>query len=490
MSLNCQTPAISPVVELENIQHHLKLTFEIDKMDTPVTRGEIETIKSDVNEMKREVNEIKEMLKYIHSQNQAPHRPVHTSSPFLEAEESFVSGAAEQVSDDPRPRRRRSGLKEKLRQRMAQYREGFTVHGLNWLCTGSLPEKVVWATFISLVMGFAIYMVNGYVQKYLRYEWRTEIRYVETQTILQPVVVFCSSSLKTVWRCYKNIDFQTNRSCSIHTRKYQRLEYINYTAEKYVSGKSFGRICSSINADKSIKLGDTEFLITSFMSYSSGSRDNLMIFLYGHDEFHGKRANFPHFFESYTILQPGNYELQISNTQIERLPYPYSPNCSTRPNTLTSSFTHSSCLQLCQWNRMYQKCGDVPDFAQLYFKKTLQNDSITNYHTIRGCLYRVWKSYDESKCDCPFACSGAKYKTRIKAGIVEDGNNSKLWTTWTVKILNEDSHVTQITQVASYTLEDALGAVGGILGLTVGASSLSFLEVTVYCVLFIASMVC
>ena len=55
-------------------------------------------------------------------------------------------------------------------------------------------------------------------------------------------------------------------------------------------------------------------------------------------------------------------------------------------------------------------------------------------------------------------------------------------------IRNEDSHATKITQVAAYTLEDTLGAVGGILGLTVGASNLSVVEMIVYCVLFVASI--
>ena len=108
----------------------------------------------------------------------------------------FISGETEHLAAKKSPRqRRRRTVRETLRRRMSEYRGGFTVHGLNWLCTGSLPEKIVWSLSILLVVGFAIYMINGYVGRYLMYEWRTEIRYEEMSSIVQPVIVICSASL-------------------------------------------------------------------------------------------------------------------------------------------------------------------------------------------------------------------------------------------------------------------------------------------------------
>ena len=59
-----------------------------------------------------------------------------------------------------------------------------------------------------LVVGFAIYMINGYVGRYLMYEWRTEIRHEEMSSIVQPVIVICSASAQQKFlSCYRNITF-------------------------------------------------------------------------------------------------------------------------------------------------------------------------------------------------------------------------------------------------------------------------------------------
>ena len=93
----------------------------------------------------------------------------------------------------------------------------------------------------------------------------------------------------------------------------------------------------------------------------------------------------------------------------------------------------------------------------------------------------MWK---EHNCKCQLACSETKYKTCNK----EAKANYK-YSRWDIYNRNEDNQVTQNTQVGGRTPEDALGAVGGILGFAVGASNLSVVEVIVYCVLFVASMV-
>ena len=98
---------------------------------------------------------------------------------------------------------------------------------------------------------------------------------------------------------------------------------------------------------------------------------------------------------------------------------------------------------------------------------------------VRQCLKKVYLDTELRSCDCPLACEQTQCRTHVVAK--EKSNNSL----WEFRVYNHDSKVTQIMQVADFTIEDLLGAVGGILGLTIGASSLSVVELIVYCVLYI-----
>ena len=148
---------------------------------------------------------------------------------------------------------------------------------------------------------------------------------------------------------------------------------------------------------------------------------------------------------------------------------------------------------------MMRECGHVPDIAKKYVNSTLFNNAtiftlskqfrtLFNlkdiYDVHRICMAKV--RYDRnirSKCNCPPGCMETKFKVRTETS--EKFNTSE----WRIFFNNEEEKITKISQVPSYTLEDVLGAVGGILGLAIGASSLSVVEVIVYCGLFIASLI-
>ena len=124
----------------------------------------------------------------------------------------------------------------------------------------------------------------------------------------------------------------------------------------------------------------------------------------------------------------------------------------------------------------------------------------------------VWVSFASKKtssCDCPLQCLETQYKTRVQTipqkkeeKIQEEKTEeeeifgvdmfeeelyyeSRETIEWQIEIKNEDTKVTNIIQVPDYTLSDCLGAVGGILGLAIGASSLSLVELILYFVMHV-----
>ena len=85
-------------------------------------------------------------------------------------------------------------------------------------------------------------------------------------------------------------------------------------------------------------------------------------------------------------------------------------------------------------------------------------------------------------CYCPAACNEVSYKTDVKR--LESTDESE-WD-WEIAVMYSSTRrVTSIKQVPDYTLEDFLGAMGGMVGLCVGASILSVIELIVYSILSI-----
>ena len=136
---------------------------------------------------------------------------------------------------------------------------------------------------------------------------------------------------------------------------------------------------------------------------------------------------------------------------------------------------------------MSPKCGDVPQFWQRYNSLETRPFSNITHKDQWECFYHVfieanWKQ-GNANCDCPLPCTEMEYK----ANVISNGN----FTTneWFINMRAEDQRVREIIEVPDYTLEECLGATGGILGLAIGASSLSVVELVVYFVLRIVRKV-
>ena len=109
---------------------------------------------------------------------------------------------------------------------MTDYHSGFTIHGLGFLITGAIMEKIVWALSMMAVIGFAIFMVRGYVGRYLLFEVRNDIRYEENISVPLPAMMFCLNSAHTRSEyCFKNKSLYDGSLCNMNTTKDTSLEY-------------------------------------------------------------------------------------------------------------------------------------------------------------------------------------------------------------------------------------------------------------------------
>ena len=182
--------------------------------------------------------------------------------------------------------------------------------------------------------------------------------------------------------------------------------------------------------------------------------------------------------DNHIEIQKGKYNIYLSQINTLRLPSPYSSNCSNMhvtPNIFSAKYSESACFQQCVMNDLLQKCGDVTNiFKNLDLSQPLPLFNITDEDR-RECIMKAWGELD---CRCPLSCAKTEYDIRVLK--IKDQIN------WEIYIFNSESKVTHIQQVPDYTLGDLLGDAGGILGLAIGASCLSVLELFVYFVMFLS----
>ena len=176
------------------------------------------------------------------------------------------------------------------------------------------------------------------------------------------------------------------------------------------------------------------------------------------------------------FFYPGLHQLHVKQTKLTRVEYPYKPNCTKQnlsPNPFSTRYSQRTCLMSCLLKRWIYQCGDVPDTYRDYNSNGIRPYLSTSYEDRWNCLAQVLVNTNVGNCGCQLACEETQYKTREQT--------FKRWkniSSWNINVFNEETK--EIVQVPDYPLADCLGAIGGIMGLAIGASSLSFVELIIY----------
>ena len=328
------------------------------------------------------------------------------------------------------------------------------------------------------VIGFASYMVKGYVDRYFLFDIRTEIRYEEKVTTPLPAIVFCLESLWQVSTyCYKDKSFVNDTPCNKSTTQSTSLQYYNSMNAQWKAAKYIGDGCHVINDIGYLNLTSTSALLTKFQAPNTMG-DKVYVYTLSVTEYQTRGKKIPFLTDNLKTVPAGKHEIYAFETEISRLKYPYPADCTNQklsPNPLSKSYSPSSCLENCFMNELLRECGDIPDIYHEYYRKVERPLTNMSNDDTRNCLFGKLFDFNQVNCDCPLSCSEMEYKTRVDTYQSLQDNN-----TWNINILLEDSKVTIIRQVPDYTIEELLGSIGGIIGLAVGASSLSMMEFVVY----------
>lgn len=211
--------------------------------------------------------------------------------------------------------------------------------------------------------------------------------------------------------------------------------------------------------------------------------------------------------ENTVLLTPGFYtEISLQKKVYKRLEAPYASKCSSKmafKNLIEGNYTVKNCFVSCLLLEMYQKCGDVIPPGRHFMSTDKYPPNVPQHlrspKQLGECYNNVYLNSSAMDCGCPNPCYEERYITKVTNMPFREALFSQGMRKAIAKALNiplsqanletfkqsiirlsvfYDSFVieTDIEQPL-YELESLLGDFGGLMGLLIGASLISLLEV-------------
>ena len=390
---------------------------------------------------------------------------------------------------------------DKYNQRIGDYVDGFTVHGLTKVCKGTRKEAAVWMFFICIGVLFAGVVIGRLVAKYYRYETYTEFKTVVTDQNAIPSISVCDfEELRQAYFNYcgdrvtsrKDNDELCNRD-NIPNREF--LENSTVIDGKWQSRLFEIRKCwpwekSNCNSADYFKARMNGACFT--WNYDGTFHDG-----YGHVDFKFKyRGNttqrkprmiiIPHdpriqeidLTKMITIDPKKNYEIKIGKTFIVRQPKPYSECASKAPteemDVYPGAYDRRTCKETYQQLTTFKECGVIFDYFRSFLSESIvktYGKNLTNGDAKKCMLKNINVKTPEDRC--PFACE--ELSLNVHSNVYDDKDGMDNVYSFGVQLENVDMY-TVMEEQPLYSAEQMSSEIGGFLGLVVGASMLSFIE--------------
>ena len=191
-------------------------------------------------------------------------------------------------------------------------------------------------------------------------------------------------------------------------------------------------------------------------------------------------------FQNYEVKY-GIFEINIiETTSTIRLQSPFHSNCSNgknEDNIFPGPYTKINCVSTQLFHTMLQKCGDVIDPWQKYIKPHYKRGKNLTYRSTLDCVTRYRKDTALHRQlltlgQCPLSCREVTYKTEGKQYLTSRG--VYLNDTSRLMFRFKTDRSTVVMEVPTYTSDDLFSDIGSWLGLLVGMSFLSLIEIVTF----------
>jgi len=359
--------------------------------------------------------------------------------------------------------------------------------------------KILWSLFMLIFLFLSIYYVILNILDYLKYDTITSIQTIYESESEFPTISICSH-------------FESTMDVTVLYFWFNNIEQSFGSDLRAYDDSSYGK-CFRFNSDKiikySLKSGYDDGLILNFYLNTSSDYGDLYISIHNHTKMPETIYN-----KGYFISSGCKNYFSIKRIKDEKLEQPYN-DCykdvsqsnfnQTIINYLKSknyAYNQKDCISLCK-NLKYNetsKCGCYLDsLDDEIFIKCYKINS-----TIAKCIDKFLTSFNTkiiNECQsnyCPLECDSFEYDIGLyQQSILTSGKISKFYndsihtgftndfktyenvskTFFSINVYYEDLKYTLISQQPKIELFGLISNLGGILGLFIGFSFISLLEI-------------
>jgi hypothetical protein len=335
--------------------------------------------------------------------------------------------------------------------------------------------KMINSCFLIISLCFSVTLVVSNINGFLMYETTTSITTVNDNKPDFPVVSFCSIGKSS----YGNISvfwFNDELLTSDWQNYFEAFQDSTYSDKCYRFNSGLNMTNHSVLIQKSKRSGYNDGFYIEFDS----DVKLLLVSIYNQTEKPSTIYN-----KGYYFSNGSEYDIKIKRTYDKKLEYPYNDCLNdlskfTKNKTIinymqkkNSLYTEKECIRLCgnlkYIEESYCNCSfkNLDDYP---YKKCRYNSELKDcYKKFMNILNNQDKDQICSEY-CPLECDSFSYDISINSQSYVAGD------LFVFSIFYEDLKYTLISQQPKMQFIDLISNIGGSLGLFVGISFISFLE--------------
>ena len=208
-----------------------------------------------------------------------------------------------------------------------------------------------------------------------------------------------------------------------------------------------------------------------------------------------------------SVLIPVGYSTQVElkTTEIERLPPPFPSKCTIGDNFESLLYPGEYSIQNCQESCFALKVSKECDFIDFYTNTTLPKElkkPFPKTHEDFQCGFRIFEKLEKTNfasCECPLSCFETKFAKTVSFSRWPSAADMPIYKKLFSKALGVntsqmtdefvernflrltvffgDMTYNKVKETQMYTVDKVISEIGGLMGIWIGASMFSLLEI-------------
>lgn len=366
-----------------------------------------------------------------------------------------------------------------------------TVHGVPNIANNShIVVKFMWSFFLLISTGTCVYFIYDNVMNFMDNEYITNIDLIKEYNFQFPTVSFCVQSKDTDLSKILFYCLFDSKECKI-----KDFEVYNGLDETCYRFNSLKPIKYTLSSDFKTGLILILYLEKSFEGFFRSS-----LFINNHSDVF--RRNRPYTFDSGILLPNGGNYVKIEREIVSKLPPPFNSCVKQDTDQFVSylfqffiqnnkTYSQKDCYDFCVEDQIKSECKCSAEIRNI-------SKCVDNKNTL-DCVLKLAEKYIKKELSlpeiclssCPMECDYIRYRTfHTFGGLPSNDYLTSIFGNLTIEqmesfkmngvflsVFYTDGSYTYISQIVKSRLVDLISNLGGLVGVFIGASFLSFFEI-------------